>query len=61
MGLYTSDLLPMPMVYIDDILITGPTIEEHLSTLDEVLEKLGVANLRLNKPKCFSCNPALST
>ena len=41
------------LVYIDDILITGPTIEEHLSTLDKVLKKLGVADLRLNKPNCF--------
>ena len=47
------------LVYIDDILITGPTIEEHLSTLDKVLEKLGVANLRLNKPKCFFLQPSI--
>ena len=46
------------LVYIDDILITGPTIEEHLSTLDKVLEKLGVAGLRLNKPKCFFLQPS---
>ena len=25
------------LAYIDDILVTGPTIEEHLSTLDKVL------------------------
>ena len=47
------------LVYIDDILITGPTIEEHLSTLDKVLEKLGGANLRLNKPKCFFLQPSI--
>jgi len=40
-------------VYIDDILISGPTIEEHLHTLDLVLAKLAVAGLKLNKPKCF--------
>ena len=47
------------LVYIDDILITGPTIEKHLSTLDKVLDKLGVANLRLNKPKCFFLQPSI--
>ena len=41
------------------ILITGPTIEEHLSTLDKVLEKLGGTNLRLNKPKCFFLQPSI--
>ena len=39
------------LVYSDDI--TGPTNEKHLSTVDKVLEKLSVAGLRLNKPKCF--------
>ena len=34
------------LVYIDDILITRPTIEEHQSTLDKVLD-----NLRLSKAK----------
>ena len=41
------------------IFSTGPTIEEHLSTLDKVLEKLGGANLRLNKPKCFFLQPSI--
>ena len=47
------------LVYIDDILVTGPTLEEHLSTLDKVLEKLGRAGLRLNKPKCFFLQPSI--
>ena len=47
------------LVYIDDILVTGPTIEEHLSTLDKVLEKLGRAGLSLNKPKCFFLQPSI--
>ena len=47
------------LVYIDDILVTGPTLEEHLSTLDKVLEKLGTAGLRLNKPKCFFLQPSI--
>ena len=48
------------LAYIDDILVTGPTIEEHLSTLDKVLEKLVVAGLRLNyygsKPLVLACD-----
>ena len=47
------------LVYIDDILITGPTTEEHLSTLDKVFEKLSVAGLRLNKSKCFFLQPSI--
>ena len=40
------------VVYIDDILITGATEEEHLQALDEVLHRLERAGLRLNKTKC---------
>ena len=47
------------LVCIDDILITGPTTEEHLSTLDKVLEKLSVAGLRLKKSKCFFLQPSI--
>lgn len=44
-------------VYIDDILITGSTTEEHLQTLDKVLERLETAGLKLNKLKCFFLRP----
>ena len=40
-------------VYIDDILITGATVEEHIHTLDEVLQILETAGLKLNQTKCF--------
>ncbi len=39
-------------VYIDDILITGETDEEHLSTLEEALLRLEEAGMRLKKKKC---------
>ena len=39
-------------VYIDDI-ISGATLEEHLSRLAEVLSRLENAGLRLNREKCF--------
>ena len=40
-------------VYVDDILVTGATVEEHLRNLDAVLGILENARLRLNKSKCF--------
>ena len=40
-------------VYVDDILVTGTTVEEHLRNLDAVLGILENAGLRLNKSKCF--------
>ena len=39
-------------VYIDDILITGETEEEHLQILNEVLTRLETAGVRLKKEKC---------
>ena len=44
-------------VYIDNILISGSTVEEHLRILDKVLERLRNAGLRLNKSKCFFLRP----
>ena len=40
------------VVYLDDILITGETEEEHLQTLDEVLSRLDKAGLRVKCGKC---------
>ena len=40
-------------VYVDDVLVTGATVEEHLRNLDAVLGILENAGLRLNKSKCF--------
>ena len=39
-------------VYIDDILVTGATEEEHIKTLDEVLQRLETAGVRLKQSKC---------
>ena len=38
--------------YLDDILITGSTEEEHLSNLEEVLRRLQAHGVRLKKDKC---------
>ena len=38
--------------YIDDILVTGKSQEEHLLNLDKVLTKLQEAGLKLKRSKC---------
>lgn len=40
-------------VYIDNILITGPTLHDHLQLLNTVLDKLQNSGLKLNRSKCF--------
>ena len=45
--------LPMVVVYIDDILISGHTDEEHLENLEKVLQRLQQYGLRLKHEKCF--------
>ena len=44
--------IPHTSVYLDDILVTGRTEEEHIKNLDIVLERLEGAGLRLKKEKC---------
>ena len=41
------------VVYIDDILITGQSEEEHLRVLNEVLQRLENAGMRLKRSKCI--------
>ena len=38
--------------YLDDILVTGRTMEEHLANLEEVLRRLKEYGLRANSEKC---------
>ena len=40
------------VVYLDDILITGATKEDHLVTLEEVLNRLDKVGLRVKRKKC---------
>ena len=44
--------IPNTMVYLDDVLVTGPTEDEHLQTLDRMLERLVQAGFRLKESKC---------
>jgi len=43
---------PGVVVYMDDILVTGPTEFEHQKSLREVLKRLAKAGLRAKKNKC---------
>ena len=51
--------IPGVCVYIDDILVTGCTEEEHLDNLTEVLRRLAEAGMRLKKEKCVYLLPAV--
>ena len=44
--------IPNVIVYLDDILATGPNDREHLKTLSLVLSPLENAGLRVSKSKC---------
>ena len=45
--------IPHVTAYMDDILLTGGTQEQHLQNLTAVLERLKVAGVRLKKPNCL--------
>ena len=47
-------------VYIDDILITGETESDHLQSLEEVLNRLVKAGLRVKKHKCKFMAPSVT-
>ena len=44
--------IPNVCVYLDDILVTGPSSATHLRNLEEVLTRLEDAGMRLKKEKC---------
>ncbi|KAL7725192.1 hypothetical protein ACLKA6_017348 [Drosophila palustris] len=46
------DMEPFAFAYLDDIIVSGATLEEHVRNLGEVLRRLRQANLRLNRAKC---------
>ena len=59
-GLHWRDCL----VYIDDIVVVGKSFEEHLHNLQQVLERLRQAGLKLQPASVDFCNnksPSLAT
>ena len=53
--------IPKVCIYLDDILITGATEAEHLHNLQEVLNRLEQAGMRLKKDKCAFLLPQVVT
>ena len=51
--------IPGVVVYLDDILLTGATKQEHLQALDDVLKRLETAGLRVNRTKCCFMAPSV--
>ena len=51
--------IPYVSIYLDDILITGTSDEEHLTNLDKVLNRLEEAGLRLKCNKCTFMLPSV--
>ena len=51
--------IPGVVCYIDDILVTGETKEQHLDRLEQVLRRLHEYGLRLKLKKCDILKPAV--
>ena len=52
--------IPGVVVYIDDVLITGPSNEEHLKSLEDVLKHVKEAGLKLQQNKCSFMSPSVT-
>ena len=51
--------IPGVAVYLDEILVTAPTDEEHVATLAVVLQRLLEAGLHFKKEKCLFLAPSM--
>ena len=55
-----NGLLPLKcLVYLDDVLVMGRTFEQHLQNLDDVLQAIDRAGLRLKLSKCSFAKPSV--
>ena len=52
--------IPRVIVYLDDILVTGENVEEHLKHLCEVLSRIQKAGVRLKRAKCSFLMPEVT-
>ena len=51
--------LPQVICYLDDILITGSSDEEHLANVERVLERLRKYGIRAKRSKCAFLRPSV--
>ena len=51
--------LPGVAVYLDDILVSGTTVEEHFRNLQHLLKRLENKSLRCRKSKCLFAQPRI--
>ena len=51
--------IPGVIIYLDDILVTGHTTQEHLKSLEEVLRRLEEGGLIVKKSKCEFMVPSV--
>jgi len=58
-GILGPELDPHVLVYLDDIIVTSQTFDEHLCHLAEVFRRLREARLRVNPEKCHFCRTQL--
>ena len=47
------------LVFLDDIIVFGKSLEEHEEKLLKVLDRLGEAGLKLSLDKCQFCQPTV--
>jgi len=52
--------IPGVIIYLDDILVTSVTEQEHLQYLEEVMKWLEKSGLRAKKNKCLFMVPSVS-
>ncbi|CAF4413388.1 unnamed protein product [Rotaria sp. Silwood2] len=49
---YLDDVIIYSLAYLDDVIIYSSTFDQHLTHLDDILNRLNDANFRLNIDKC---------
>ena len=52
--------IPKTQCLLDDIIVAGSSVEEHLTLLEQVLDRLAQYNLTLNKKKCKFLQPEIT-